>query len=490
MSTPPPTSMPYGPGAVVGGRYRVERMLGSGGMGWVVVATHLQLEQRVAIKFLHAAHAAANPQAVARFLREAKAAARIQSEYVTRVSDFGTLEDGSPYLVMEYLEGQDLESLLRSRGCLPASEAVDYVLQACEGLAEAHAAGIVHRDLKPANLFLARRSNGSARIKLLDFGISKLVAAPGRAADGNLTSTTTLMGSPLYMSPEQMRSLKTVDHRADVWAMGIILYEMLAGRSPFEGETLPEVCARIMADPAPRLRSAGGDVPERLEAAILRCLEKEPERRHPDVASLARDLAPFGSEESRRGAERIGRITGPVGPVATNADARPAPSYADIANPVAHAQTQASFGRTSGRSPGPRRLAVPAAIAALSFGIAVVATLAISGSRSSARLRPTANAVAPPPEAAAARPPALVPLPAPNPPASAAPVASETLAPPAPPAPSATAAARAPVSAASPTSVRPAPGVVAPRPASKSKASPANSAGAAPAPTNGFGGRD
>ena len=301
-------SMPFPPGSVVAGKYRVERLLGEGGMGWVVQAIHLQLDQRVALKFMHASSASESPEAVARFLREARAAARIQSEHVARVSDVGTLETGAPYLVMEYLEGQDLDSLLRTRPYLPVEEALAYALQACEGLAEAHAAGIVHRDLKPANLFLARKSDDSVRVKLLDFGISKLTPTAGRTSDGARTGTQNLMGSPLYMAPEQMRSSKSVDRRADIWSMGVILYEMLSGRSPFSGETLPEICARILADPPPTLLAGTSAIAPELEAVVFRCLEKEPERRFQDVAALARALAAFGPPELRATAERIARL--------------------------------------------------------------------------------------------------------------------------------------------------------------------------------------
>jgi len=304
---PPPGVMPFPPGTVIaGGKYRVNRLLGEGGMGWVVVATHLQLEQRVALKFMRSAK---NPEAVARFLREARAAARIQSEHVARVSDVGTLENGSPYLVMEYLEGEDLSELIDAKGALPEFLAVDYAMQACEGLAEAHAAGIIHRDLKPANLFLARRTDGSVRVKLLDFGISKLSPAPGSQPEINMTSTQALMGSPLYMAPEQMRSSRSVDRRADIWSMGTIIYEMLTGHSPFEGETLPEVCARILSDPAASMLSLQPDLAPELDTVVLRCLEKNPDRRYPDVAALAQALGEFGSDEIRSTAERIGRVS-------------------------------------------------------------------------------------------------------------------------------------------------------------------------------------
>ena len=306
-----PTSlaaMPFAPGTVLVGKYKVERLLGQGGMGSVVVATHLQLEQRVAIKFMHATSTKRDEEAVGRFVREAKAAARIQSEHVARVSDVGTLENGSPYLVMEYLEGRDLEAELRWRTDRPIALVIDYAMQTCEGLAEAHAAGIVHRDLKPSNLFLAERADGSVRVKLLDFGISKLMTLQGDPSEPVMTSTQTLMGSPLYMSPEQLRSSRNVDHRSDIWSMGVILYEMLAGRPPFAAATMPEVCARIMAEPPASLCAANQAVPADLEAVAMRCLEKDPEQRFADVGELALALAPFGSPEARAASERIARL--------------------------------------------------------------------------------------------------------------------------------------------------------------------------------------
>jgi serine/threonine-protein kinase len=485
-------TLPYPPGTIVGGRYRVERKLGSGGMGWVVVATHLHLEQRVAIKFLHAEQAAAFPEAVARFLREAKAAARIQSDHVARVSDFGTLDDGAPYLVMEYLEGNDLDSLLQARGALPVGQAVEYVLQACEGLAEAHAAGIVHRDLKPANLFLARRSDGSSRIKLLDFGISKLDVLPGSAPEGNLTSTKTLMGSPLYMAPEQLRSLKQVDRRADIWSMGIILYELLSGHSPFTADTLPEVCARIMTEPPPDLRGRAPRVPEALAAVVGRCLEKEPARRFGDVAALAQALAPFAGEGARARAEALVRILSAAGRSAEVAS--PASSPADD---VAHAQTRASFGRTSGSSV-PKGWAVPAAIAATVVGGGLLAIVATSAARGRAEVKapPSANvALARSPgeaEPAAATADTAMDRPPPAPAASVAPSAE-----PVPSAPERASAAPEANNGARKAAAPPAnlphvapPAATHPAATARPKASAAVAPSAAPAATNGFGGRD
>jgi serine/threonine protein kinase len=417
-------SMPFAMGEVLAGKYRIERLLGEGGMGWVVVATHLHLEQRVAMKFMRASRATDDAEAVARFLREARAAARIQSEHVARVSDFGTLESGAPYLVMEYLEGQDLEALLRDRGALSCDLAVDYALQACEGLAEAHAAGIVHRDLKPANLFLARRSDGSVRVKLLDFGISKLAAAAG-APEAAMTSTQTLMGSPLYMAPEQMRSSKNVDGRADIWSMGVILFEMLGGRPPFDGDTLPAVCARIMTEAPPSLRALRAGVPPGLEAVVARCLEKEPKQRFADVAALVRAIAPFGGPDARSTAERIGRVTRASMVSMPDAPVESREAHVRV-NRIA--QTSATFTSTGGDAPPRRRAVVPLAIAGgVLLGAAVFA--AVTAVRSSTRGpsappldRSAAAAASPSPSP---RAPASAPSPLPSP----GPVATASLAP-------------------------------------------------------------
>jgi serine/threonine-protein kinase len=291
-------------GTVVAGKYRVEGPLGDGGMGVVVLATHVGLDQRVAIKFLHA-EALKSRDSVERFFREAKVAARIRSDYVARVHDVGTLDGGVPYIVMEYLEGSDLGALIARHGALPLDEVCEIALQACEALAEVHAAGIVHRDLKPTNLFVTRRADGSPAVKLLDFGISKL--APGAdetRTDPALTATTAIMGSPSYMSPEQLKSTKDVDHRTDVWSLGTVLYEAITGRPAFRGETLPQVCAMIAADdPVPPSTLREG-VPPELERAILGCLRKNPAERE-ELVELSRALAGLAPARAGASLERI-----------------------------------------------------------------------------------------------------------------------------------------------------------------------------------------
>ncbi|MEO6601539.1 MAG: serine/threonine-protein kinase [Polyangiaceae bacterium] len=298
-------------GQILAGKFRIERVLGQGGMGIVVAAIHLQLDERVALKFL-LPEALGNPEAVERFAREARAAVKIKSEHVARVSDVGTLESGSPYMVMEYLHGEDLASYVRRNGATAIPEAVEFLLQACEAIAEAHALGIVHRDLKPANLFVTRRADGSACIKVLDFGISKLTV-PGASPELGMTKTQSIMGSPLYMSPEQMSSTRSVDMRTDIWALGVILYETLTGRVPFDAQTMPQLCGMILQDPPHPLRSLRPDVPEALQAVVLRCLEKNREHRYSNVADLAFALAPFGAAVAQRSAERISRVLGAAG---------------------------------------------------------------------------------------------------------------------------------------------------------------------------------
>ncbi len=278
----------FTPGAVIAGKYVVERLLGKGGMGVVVAARHLQLREEVALKFLHV-EMARKPALVIRFDREARAAARIKSEHVARVLDVGTMEDGVPFIVMEMLSGSDLHRLSAARGPLPWNEAALYVAQACDAVAEAHRYGIVHRDLKPANLFLTHRADGSPLVKVLDFGISKMAEEGAE----ELTATTDVLGSPLYMSPEQIESPKDVDARADVWALGAILYKLLSGRAAFAAATAGSSLAKIVKDAPPPLHPQRPDVPPELEALVMRCLEKDLNNRVQTVVELARALQPF-----------------------------------------------------------------------------------------------------------------------------------------------------------------------------------------------------
>jgi tRNA A-37 threonylcarbamoyl transferase component Bud32 len=293
-------------GQVVAGKYRIERVLGAGGMGIVVAAHHLQLDAKVALKFLRP-EALSNRETVARFAREARAAAKIKSEHVARVLDVGTLDDGAPYMVMEHLDGHDLAGWLREKGRLSVDLAVDFALQACEAVAEAHVLGIVHRDLKPSNLFIIRLPDGQLSVKVLDFGISK-VPGGSATAGGAVTSTAATMGSPLYMSPEQMHSASSVDARADLWALGVVVYEMLAGVPPFAGESLPEVCAMILRSTPRRLEDLRSDLPHGLGSVVEKALQKDRDHRFRDVGELAARLAPFGSDGARVSARRIAGV--------------------------------------------------------------------------------------------------------------------------------------------------------------------------------------
>ena len=292
-------------GALLAGKYRVEHVLGEGGMGVVLAATNEALRQKVAIKLLRSG-ALANAKALGRFEREARAAASLRSNHVARVLDVGKLEDGRPYMVMEHLEGRDLGDVIDHGVELPVSEAVDYVLQACEAIAEAHAAGIIHRDLKPKNLFLTRTVDGRPLVKVLDFGISKMEDA---AEDMSLTRTTEIIGSPSYMSPEQLRASKGVDVRTDIWALGVILYELLTKKVPFMAVTVTELVAVVLTEPVPDLRVDRQDVPAPLAEAIYRCLAKKREERFATVSDLVRAIAPFGApNDGDTMVDRVARV--------------------------------------------------------------------------------------------------------------------------------------------------------------------------------------
>jgi serine/threonine-protein kinase len=292
-------------GSLLAGKYRVERVIGHGGMGIVVAANHDELDHRVAIKFL-SPEGAKGSEWVTRFAREARAAAKIRNEHAVKVYDVGRLDGGIPYMVMEYLEGSNLDDLLGSRTCLPLEEAADYLLQACEALAEAHLVGIVHRDLKPANLFLTHRSDGSTCVKILDFGISKV--DDGVLGSGVITHTQSLVGSPLYMSPERLRGLKDVDRRADIWSLGVLLQEMLTGEPSFPADTIPDIHAKVLTgEPTPLRNKLPTATPE-LEAVVRRCLEREPEKRFQTVLEFARALGAL-APASWSSVERIARIT-------------------------------------------------------------------------------------------------------------------------------------------------------------------------------------
>jgi serine/threonine-protein kinase len=368
---------PVKPGDIVMDRYRVDRVLGVGGMGIVLAATHIALQKRVAIKFMLASTTAAGEQ-YERFLREARASVRLKSEHVARVSDVGTMESGAPYMVMEYLDGRDLAAILADQGPFPIPEAIDYVLQACEAVGEAHAAGIVHRDLKPANLFLTTDAGGVDCVKVLDFGISK-------AADSELalTKEATVLGSPLYMSPEQMKASKDADARSDIWSLGVLLYELIAGTTPFHADQMQALCARVfLGEPTP-IATFRADVPPGLEAAILQCLEKDRTRRWRNVGELAAVIAPFGSARASGYAERVAGVLGiHVEParVTNLLPVQPESTSASAVIPGSSTLQTSVLGQTGQALPRSRR--APVVLAALGGALLVVAALGVMRWRS------------------------------------------------------------------------------------------------------------
>ena len=296
-----PAGQQTNPGDILLGKYRVEEVIGIGGMGRVVKASHLYLQQPVAIKIL-LSNMAESSSTVARFLREAQATVKLRSEHIARVMDVGTLPDGVPFMVMEFLEGHDLNQILRHHGPQIPQAVVDLMLQACEGISEAHALGIVHRDIKPSNFFVTHRPDGSNLLKILDFGISK---TPAEISE--LTGTQTVIGTPTYMAPEQMKTARSTDPRSDIWSMGVVMYQLLAGRPPFEAETYAALVLMVGNEPPAPLHVP---VPPGLRDIVFRCLEKDPANRIQNAGELARMLAPYASDplSAQQSAERAVRI--------------------------------------------------------------------------------------------------------------------------------------------------------------------------------------
>jgi len=400
------------PGTILAGKYRIDRVIGEGGMGVVYEALHLRLKQRVAIKILRPT-ILSHPEFVGRFEREARAAATLDSPNVAKVLDVDTSPDGLPYMVIEYLEGTDLSDELARRGRLPVQEAVAYVLEACVPIGQAHALGIIHRDLKPSNLFLANKG-GERVLKLLDFGISKVLTE----IDTKTTSSLATLGTPHYMSPEHVRSSSDVDRRSDIWSLGVILYELLTGTEPYQGDAA-RVIAAIAADPVPLPRTRRADIPEELERVIMHALEKDPRKRFADVRALAQALAPFAPEDELvtvSAAERLPAALS-VAPAAIPAHQQPT-----VVVPKSDPDTLAGVASR----PRPPRWVLPiGGVAAVAVALVAWWALRAAPSRevSRAEATPSVTVVAAPPASVVAPPtaPSALATEAPAPPASGAP---------------------------------------------------------------------
>ena len=361
------SSAPVHDGDIVAGKYRVDRVLGAGGMGVVVAGTHVDLGHKVAIKFVRPS-ALNEPGLQERFLREARTAARLKSEHVAKVLDVGKMDSGVPYIVMELLEGCDLAHVVSEHGALSVDVAASYVAQACEAVAEAHALGVVHRDIKPQNLFLTTGIGGEAVVKVLDFGASK----GDVAGFASLTQSTTVIGSPLYMSPEQMRCARDADARSDVWSLGIVLFELLTGRVPFDADSMPALCLKVVNDLPPSMTHGRLEVPAGLVSIVMRCLAKDPAHRFRDAGELGAALAPFALPV--RAVDRTLMVSG----------MRPMASLVPVA---LHAEPVPSA-RTLGRSASLLVIAVTALLA----GFLLVYAIAGSQGRARVAASPSARA--------------------------------------------------------------------------------------------------
>jgi serine/threonine-protein kinase len=394
-------------------------------MGYVVAARHLQLGQMVALKFMR--DDVCTPEYKSRFLREARNTVRLKSKHVSRVLDVGALDGGAPYMVMEYLEGTDLSDLLHKGGPVPVHEACEYVLQACEAIAEAHGHGIVHRDLKPANLFLTRGQSGEPVVKVLDFGVSKVLdlgmdedtnpgGRPRGRPDSVVTKVSDLLGSPSYMAPEQVVSARDADARSDVWSLGVILFRLISGKAPFQGTSLGELIQAIMHGPIPSLRDAKPDVPHGLEHVVARCLERDRGSRLGDVVELARMLAPYAGPVATPSLERIA-ILGPALVAAPPPPHPSAPSFTSQnsrnsrnawTTPPANVYTP---GQPESKDLTAKTAALWAGVFVLFVTVTALSVAKIAGSRSHAATpAPTALVTAPAdPSPATAAPPEIDP---------------------------------------------------------------------------------
>jgi serine/threonine protein kinase len=344
-------------GRTVGGKYRLVRLIGSGGMGQVYEAQHAGIGRRFAVKLLHQL-LADDREVVARFQREAQTAGGLENENIVAVLDSGTAEDGIPFIVMEYLEGEDLARLLVRSGPLSVPRATYVAIQACRGLAAAHARDIVHRDLKPENLFICRRNDGSDQVKLLDFGIAKFHAG------SNLTQTGTTMGTPFYMSAEQARGAKEVDLRSDIYSMGVILYEMLTGAKAHPGDSYNAILYHVLTQEPRPLDEIRPDLPAGLAGVVGKAMAREAEDRYPSAADFISALVPFAGRVVTPSRSQVG-----LAPVGSETMSSPA-SLPALPASVATGTATARSGR--------RRVLLWGALAAFMIALAGTAILWLS----------------------------------------------------------------------------------------------------------------
>jgi serine/threonine-protein kinase len=369
------------PGTLLAGRYQVEGLIGSGGMAAVLAAIQTDLGRRVAIKLLPP-RAAKSALGVERFIREARAASAIDSDHVVRLFEVGRLESGTPFMVMEFLVGAPLSRTIERRGPLPLTEGIDYFLQTAVAIAHCHAIGVVHRDLKPENIMVLENPGQRGHVKVLDFGISKADWFEQEHTP-SLTGTSDVFGTPTHMSPEQVRSSKSVDYRTDIWAMGVVLYEIFAGKPPFIAESLPALSAMIVSDeptPPSHLRP---DLPAELERLVLRCLAKRAENRPQSVHEIAEALAPFAAPSSHAHLDRIFAIA-----LAKQLGASAGPA-AGVSGPYAPLRSTASaWGTTYRRKLGARRGVALGVGAGLVLFAAVTVALMLSARYRAAPVTP------------------------------------------------------------------------------------------------------
>lgn len=294
-----------GEGTLIAGKYRIEKLIARGGMGVLYRAWQPLIARNVAIKIVRP-ELMTRSDAPARFLREARVLAQLRTEHVCKVLDAGALDDGLPYMVLEYLEGDDLRNVLNGTGRFDVTRAVDLTLQVAEALAESHALGIVHRDVKPENLFLLHDVSGAEQIKLLDFGICQTESNAARLRTPQQADDYGL-GSPHYMAPEQISAPHAFDPRIDIWSLGVVLYELISGDPPFDGEDVTAICAQVLGREPASLREVCPELPQGLEHVVARCLSKSPEDRYADISELALALAPYGSAAASNSSARVGR---------------------------------------------------------------------------------------------------------------------------------------------------------------------------------------